>query len=323
MRLATFNIESLDMPPKAAVEVEARAALLRPALERLDADVLCLQEVNGQRVQGERERRLIALDRLLEGTNYARYHRAVSSGLDGRGPADVHNLVTLSRLPIKAFRDVRHNLVPPVQLALQTAEPAHAARAARFQRPLLVCEIDVGKGRTLHVVNLHLRAPLAASIVGQKLAPFVWKSVGGWAEGYFLAATQRAAQALELRLLVDSLITAEPKAFIAVAGDFNAEDHETAMKIACGVEEETGNAMLAGQSLVVLDRAVSADRRWSVLHYGRPQMLDHILASRALMAHFRSIEVHNETLGDEAIGYAKGVKPLGSYHAGVVVELAL
>jgi endonuclease/exonuclease/phosphatase family metal-dependent hydrolase len=323
MRLATFNIESLDLPPKAGVEIEARALVLRPLVERLEADVLCLQEVNAQRVAGEKERKLVALDKVLEGTRYAGFNRVCSSGSDGRGPADVHNLVTLSRLPIKESREVRHNLVPPVQLSLQTAEPAHCARAARFERPLLVTEIDIGSGRTLSVINLHFRAPLAASISGQKLAPFVWKSIGGWAEGYFVAATQRAAQALELRLLIDRMLEADPGALVAVAGDFNAEDHETAVKIAVGAEEDTGNGSLAGKSLVVLDRALPADRRWSVLHYGRPQMLDHILASRSLLGSFRGAEVHNETLGDEAIGYAKGLTPLGSYHAGVVADLAV
>ncbi len=46
MRIATFNLESLDLPPKAAMALEARAEALRPALERLQADILCLQEVN-------------------------------------------------------------------------------------------------------------------------------------------------------------------------------------------------------------------------------------------------------------------------------------
>ena len=44
--------------------------MLRPQLRRLDADVLCLQEVDGQR-EGQGPRRLLALDRLLEGTDYA------------------------------------------------------------------------------------------------------------------------------------------------------------------------------------------------------------------------------------------------------------
>lgn len=324
MRLATFNVESLDLPPKAHASVEARAVILRPALERLDADVLCLQEVNGQRVAGGKARGLVALDRLLDGTKYAGYHRASATGPDGQGPADVHNIVTLSRWPIREVREVRHNIVPPVQLTLQTAGAGEAAqRMARFERPLLVTDIEIADGRTLTVVNLHLRAPLAAAIPGQKLGPFVWKSIGGWAEGYFVAATQRAAQALELRLLLDRMLDGDPKAFIALLGDFNAEDHETAVKIAVGAEEDTGNGALTGCSLVVLDRAIAADRRWSVLHHGRPLMLDHILVSRALFGAFRSIDVHNEALGDEALGYAKVDRPLGSYHAAVVAEFAI
>jgi hypothetical protein len=101
MRIATFNVESLDLPPKAHVPLEARAEILRPALERLQADVLCLQEINGQHMPGHDGRRLLALDRLLAGTSYAAYARVTTTGGWGRGLADVHNLVTLSRFPIR------------------------------------------------------------------------------------------------------------------------------------------------------------------------------------------------------------------------------
>src|SRR5581483_7738546 len=85
MRLATFNLESLDLPPKAGLPLEARAEVLRPALERLEADVLCLQEVNGQHVAGREERALLALDQLLAGTRYAAYARLATTGPKGRG----------------------------------------------------------------------------------------------------------------------------------------------------------------------------------------------------------------------------------------------
>ena len=158
------------------------------------ADVLCLQEVNGQPVRGQAERRLIALDQLLAGTRYAGFHRVSTTGPDGHGVADVHNLVTLSRLPLLATHEVRHSLVPPLQHSVQTAEPADTTyKPLRFDRPILVTDIDAGDGRRLSVVNLHLRAPVAATIAGQKLASFVWKTVSAWAEGYFLAAVRRAA----------------------------------------------------------------------------------------------------------------------------------
>jgi exonuclease III len=92
MRLATFNIESLDLAPG----LDARFAALRPMLERMAADILCLQEVNGQHVAGAPERRLVALEKLIDGTRYATYERAATSGPSGRGVASVHNLVTFA-----------------------------------------------------------------------------------------------------------------------------------------------------------------------------------------------------------------------------------
>ncbi len=316
MRIATFNVESLDLP------VEPRTLVLRPALERLQADIVCLQEVNAQHVAGQQARVFTALDRLLEGTAYAAFHRASTTTAEGEAPADVHNLVTLSRYPILRHRQILHHLLPPAQAHLVSAEPrSDEASAIRFDRPVLLTEIDIGVA-CLHVVNVHLRAPLAAAIPGGKLAPFAWKSVGAWAEGYYLSGVKRSGQALELRLLIDQLFDTDAQALIMVAGDFNAEDYETPLRIAVGAPEDTGNERLAARTMVMLDRALAPSRRFSTLHHGRPQMLDHMLASHALYGRFRGIEVHNEALGDEAIGYAKGVEAMGSYHAAIVAEFA-
>ena len=324
MRLATFNLESLDLEPKAQVAFETRAAVLRPALKRVAADILCLQEVNGQHVAGHRERQLVALDRLLEGTPYQHYARATTTGRGGRGAADVHNLVTLSRFAIVKQREVHHELVPPPLHTRLTAEPRSGEQSpVRFDRPLLLTEIALPCDCTLAVINVHLRAPLASPVAGQKTGPFAWRSTGGWAEGFYLSALKREAQSLELRLLVEQLLTQDPTKLIAVAGDFNAEDYGPTLRLAIAAEEDVGASGLAAHSLVVLDRAIAADRRWSVLHHGRAQMLDHILASRALYGRFRNIEVHNEGLGDEALGYGKAIHSAASYHAPVVANFEM
>jgi predicted extracellular nuclease len=134
---------------------------------------------------------------------------------------------------------------------------------------------------------------------------------------------KRSAQAVEARMMVDHLMDAEPHRLIIVAGDFNAADYETPLKILVGAEEDTGNGRLGARSLVVLDRSLPEDRRFSVLHHGRPEMLDHILVSRPLLAHFRSIEVHNETLSDEVVGYGKTKHQTASYHAPLVAEFSI
>jgi predicted extracellular nuclease len=323
MRLATFNLENLDLPPKANVPLDVRAAVLRPALERLEADILCLQEVNAQHVSGQAERSLAALDQLLAGTRYAGYARAATTAGKNHGAADVHNLVTLSRFPIRAHRELRHDLVAPPLHRLKTAiPPAGEANPVKFDRPVLATDIELPGGDVATIINVHLKAPLASSIAGQKLEPFVWKSVAGWAEGYYLSALRRAAQALEVRYFIEELFDADKHRLIAIAGDFNAEDHEVPLRIIMGAAEDTGNAALSGRALVLLDRALPEDRRWSVLHHGRPQMLDHILASRDLHSHFRRIEVHNEAVGDELVGYARHMQTSSSYHAAVVAEFA-
>lgn len=323
MRIATFNLENLDPVTRSGVTLAERAEVLRPQLERLRADVLCLQEVNGQRAHGAAERSLIALDQLLTGTEYAGFHRVATHGPDGAGVADVHNLVILSRAPILAHHEIRHVTVPAFQHRLITALPSpQHDEPVRFDRPILHAEIERQGGGRVHVFNAHLRAPLAAAIPGQKESPFVWKSVAGWAEGYFLSAMKRSGQALELRLAIDAILDADVHAAIVATGDFNAEDSETPLRIIVGAEEDTGNGLLTNRSLVVLDRALPKDRRFSVLHHSRPLMLDHILVSRSLMAHFRGIEVHNETLEDEVVGYTKVEHTTGSYHAPVVAEFA-
>jgi endonuclease/exonuclease/phosphatase family metal-dependent hydrolase len=322
MRLATLNLESLDLPPRSEVALETRAAVLRPVLERLAGDVLCLQEVNAQRVPGTKARQLVALDRLLEGTRYASYHRAFTGYGEGRSATDVHNLVTLSRFPITEQREIRHDHVEPEKHAMLSGEH-RGVRPVEFERPLLLTRIETQHAGSLWVINLHLRAPLASAIPGEKSGPFSWRSMRGWAEGYYLSALKRCGQALELRLLIDEVLRSAPGALVAAAGDFNAEDHETPLRLAIGAIEDTGATALAAESMVVLDRALPSDRRWTVLHAGRPQMLDHILVSRALYGRFRSIEVHNEAIGDEVVAYSKSIEAAGSYHAGLVADLDL
>jgi len=324
MRIATFNLESLDLPPETAVPLDTRADILRPQLDRLDADILCLQEVNGQKQPGAKGRTLRALSDLLRGTSYESYALVSTSGPRGEGVADIHNLVILSRFGIGGHRELRHQLVPPVNYRTSTATPpAKKDLAIEWDRPILCAEIDLPGERRLTVINVHLRAPLAVPIEGQKEAPFVWKSVGGWAEGYFLAGIKRMGQALELRLLLEQLMDQDPHALIAVCGDFNAEDHEVPLRIVIGAEEDTGSGRLAARSVVPLERSLPKDRRFSALHHGRAQLPDHILASRSLMARFRELEIHNETLEDELIAYAKIDRPPDSYHAPLVAAFDL
>ncbi len=321
MRIATFNVESLDMPPKAMQSLEERARVLRPELLRARADILCLQEVNGQRLEGSRDRGLLALERVIEGTDYASYHRAVSTPMNSDTIADVHNLVTLSRFPMVRTQSIQHEKVPPIHYTPVTAvPPVESGQDLIFDRPVLACDIELSPGRVVRVINCHLRAPLASPVAGQKAAAFVWKSVSGWAEGYCISSIKRNAQALEVRLAVDEMLADDPAGEVVVCGDFNAAENEPPIRILIGAEHDTGNGALAEKALVLLDRNIPSDRRYSVIDNGRPQMLDHMLCSRPLYSRFVKAEIFNEGLSDEAVSGARVQRPAGSFHACMVAE---
>lgn len=323
VRIGTFNVEDLGSAAPKALSAE-RIAALRPLLREVAADVLCLQEVNAQADREHGGRTLTALDELLEGTPYASYCRVCSLGAASNHPADKHNLVVLSRWPIITHREVRHEVLPPLSYCPVTARPPTAApMSLSFDRPLLYAMVALPSRRHLHVVNLHLKAPLAAPVSGQKESALVWKTVRGWAEGFFMAAQKRAAQALEARLFVDQIFDIEADALIAVCGDFNAEACETPVRLLRGDPDDTGSRALGSRVLTAADDRIPVPHRHSVVHAGRKVMLDHLLVSPALADSCVLARALNDAVADEALSFAAGVRVVGSFHAPVIAEFEL
>ena len=321
LRIATFNLENLGIGGGDGPTVEERLRVLGPQLQRLRADLLCFQEVDGQRKEkGRKRRELVVFERLLEGTPYAEFHRTHTRSISTGGARDRHNLVILSRHPFIDHRQLRHDLVDAPRYRQVEGSDNADPIAVEWDRPILHATVDLPGGRPLHLVNVHLRAPRAAYVPGGKQGPMRWNSMAHWAEGMFVAAVKRAGQALETRLLVETLMETDPEALIAVCGDFNADLYQTPVRMIRGDEEDAGNPHLVARTLVPLERSLPQSQRYSVVHHGRPQMLDHILVSRPLLAWYRGAEVHNEALGDELVGAHSVPGGPESFHAPVVGE---
>jgi len=328
VRLASYNVENLTDATDGATSLTARIEILAPQLERLAADIICFQEVDATRSAPGEPRALTALTRLLEAAGYADFHLAHTTHSSSGGPRDKHNLVVASRWPIRQVGQYANDLVPAPHYAAVTAGPSstpspkpasHAGKdAVLWDRPILHVEVALPEGRMLHLLNLHLKSPQASYIAGQKTGPFAWKTVSGWAEGYFLATIKQAGQALEARMLVDRLFDGDADSLIAVVGDFNAEEGDAPFRILKGDVEDTGNGRLAARALVPLEHSLPDSQRFTVIHRGRKLMLDHLLASRRLLARYRHIEIHNEALGDELVGATLVDAPPDSYHAPIV-----
>ena len=323
LRIATFNLENLDDKPDEKPPLANRIEVMRSQLIRLDADVLCLQEVNGQEVQGQ-PRQLLALDKLLENTPYADYQK-ISTVVDHGGQVfDERNLVVLSRYEIVEHHQYKHEFAPaPLYQMVTAVPPASQAEKVTWERPLLHARIDLGGGRILNVVDAHLKSKLPTDVPGQKMDRFTWKTASGWAEGFFISSMRRVGQALETRMLVDRLFDDDEDAMIVVCGDLNSDLDEVPVEAIRGDVENTGNAGLIKRVLVPCERTIPESARFSHIHQGKGTMIDHLLTSRNMLEFYKGSEIHNELLHDESIAFATDVKYPEPDHAPVVAEFEL
>lgn len=307
-RIATFNLENFGASIHDRDLFALRIDHFRERLLQIDADILCLQEVNADRASNSRRRVFPALDQLLKGTRFAGFEQSATVRPGSDEPADVHNLVTLSRWNIVAQRQVWHEFVPPFR--------AGDGLDAQWERPFLHTRIRLADSCEIDVVNLHLRAPSAAFFPGAKSGG-AWRSSAAWAEGLFLSALKRDGQALEVRLFVETLFDAPPAAMVAVCGDFNAESRSSALRIIQTAAQDAGDPAFEARELTALEMRLPTAKRYSVLHEGARLLPDHILCSRALAACCVDVSILNAGLDDEA----HPIEPIvGSLHAPLVAD---
>lgn len=328
LRIATFNIENLDSSgDDRNPSLQERLQVLKQTLNRLDADILCLQEVHGQELpdhtSSHPKRVLSALDEVLKGTQYEAFERAFTVTSD-HVPYDKRNLVILSWFPVSSHQQYRNDKISKLQYRKLTALPAEdTARDLSWERPILHAVINHPDLGPLHIINLHLKSRMATNIPGQKQDNYTWSSASAWAEGYFLSSVKRVGQALETRTLVDEIFDADANANIIVCGDFNAEPGEVPVEAICGRVENTNNARLKSRVLIPCSHSVPESIRYSHLHFGQGNLLDHILISQGLLSRLRGVEIHNENLHDESLPFMFDVKYPESDHAGFVAEFRI
>ncbi|MEJ2766856.1 endonuclease/exonuclease/phosphatase family protein [Photobacterium sp. MCCC 1A19761] len=318
MKIATFNVENLDYDETPGNEAFAnRLTPLRQMLIRIDADILCLQEVHSQK-NDDNEKKLDALIELIEGTPYHDYHRQHTTTADGQ-PMHERNLIVLSKYPFAESEPQQYNadLIPDLMYRKVTAIPAEVnADPLSWERPILHCQIMHPELGRVHVINLHLKSKLATAIPGQQSQNwYTWDSAAAWGEGFFLSSIKRVGQALETRVLLDELFNTEPEAKIIVCGDLNAEPGEVPVELICGKMENTNNPALHNRVLVPCSEGIAESVRHSHFHHGQGNLLDHMLISQALLPYFDGAKILNETLHDESLAYRTDEKYPASDHA--------
>lgn len=298
---------------------------MRPQLQRVNADILCLQEVNGQEEVGH-PRRLLALEALLKDTQYASFNRVSTVDEGGSQVYDERNLVILSRCEILEHHQYKHNFASAplyrIVTAIANGGEEQTAKEITWERPILHAKIKVGE-KVMDVINLHLKSKIPTYIPGQKLDNYTWKTASGWAEGFFISSMKRVGQALEARMLIDDLFNKTENPWIVVCGDFNSEFDDVPVEAIRGRVENTGNGELARRIMFPCEMSIPESTRFSLYHQGKGNMLDHLLVCRDMLAYYKGSEVHNELLHDESIAFATDIKFPESDHSPVIAEFEM
>ncbi len=111
LRIVTVNLENFDDKPSQKPALQERIAVMRPQLQRINADILCLQEVNGHEEVGK-PRSLLALDALLKDMQYANFERVFTIDKKNSQIYDERNLGILSRYKVVEHHQYKHEYAP-------------------------------------------------------------------------------------------------------------------------------------------------------------------------------------------------------------------
>lgn len=311
--LATYNTQDLLSPvPVTGLEpspmiVAAHEAKLRATadiLQRLDADIVCLQEVESREL----------IDRVL--THLPPGFRPYPTVLvgqvrDRRGL----RLAILSRFPLVGDPRSHGPAESPDGFRLPMTEAgAVASEVHHFRRGLLEAVFDVPGQGAARVYCVHLKS-------NYPMFHQPPKDQGDYGEGLVRAALVRMAEAIRLRRLVDEAMARDPSTGVIVAGDFNETEGSIVLRVVAGDRPEGLKRGWGAGALHHASMLVPAEQRWSNLFRGRRELLDHILVSDAMRARLRDARLYNDALypAREALGEAASLAP-DSDHAPFVVD---
>ncbi|MEU3920086.1 endonuclease/exonuclease/phosphatase family protein [Streptomyces sp. NPDC029004] len=277
LTIGTWNLENLYQPneqygPKDQQAYEAKLEALAKTINRLDRQepvLLGVQEVGDPQ----------ALDDLVAKLG-GQWHTALSQHPDRRGI----RVGFLSRLPLIEVADVTD--FPPELAPVQTTDDKKKT-THQMSRGALAVSIETAEGHTLQAVVCHLKSKLLTYPVDR----FSPKDEAERARYAAYALFRRGAEAVTVRALADQLLDHSGKnRAVVVLGDLNDEPDAATTQILLGppgsqigtrgyLQPDKGDAA----RLWNLAPLIPDKDRYSRIHAGRHELIDHILVSHALL----------------------------------------
>ncbi|OHV30083.1 MULTISPECIES: endonuclease/exonuclease/phosphatase family protein [Pseudofrankia] len=319
MLLGTWNLENLFRPGGAfgaadMATYQVKVAALAATINSSGVDVLGVQEVGSPDAFAD-------LVGELDGT----WHSALSTQFDAQHPIRVG---ILSRLPIESVQEVVD--FPDGLLPVQTGDDAQTTQ--RMGRGALAATVTSRSGQPVTVVVCHLKSKLLSFPANGGGSRFSTDDEEERARYASYALHRRAAEAVTVRGFATQLLEGDGRVHrLAVVGDLNDEPHAASTQILNGPpgseigthafdREDRGDA----ERLWNLGAAIPEDKRYSRVHEGRKELIDHILVSHALLPRMGKVTTLLDrplpTVGDDP---TERRRARDSDHAPVLAELAV
>lgn len=277
---------------------------------RANADVVAFQEIEGVHV----------LDALREQLPEMGYRPAVAGVADARGIA----CGVLSRLAITSVET--HGAGELTFPSFAEGDPRSFGGRLSSRRGVLEVDLTLEDGSSLGLMVLHLKSARPVPKLDRDGEALVEDGHYAAAEGAARALVARMAEALFVRSRVDARLMRDSRAQLVVAGDLNDGPESLVVRAIAGqlAEPPRGrssdlDAVTALEAGVLhhCARAIAPGARFTILHRGVAQQLDHLLVSRSLWRRFKTARVLNEELRD---GGGDGREDVLSDHAAMVAE---
>ncbi len=316
LRIATLNLQNLQLPndpvhprmkPFTSAEFDRKVDWLGAMLQRLDADIVGLQELWAPR----------ALKHVFERSKLLDQYTLVMNG-----PANAKGTDLSVALAVRKGCTVGvHSWIKqfPPELVLRKREPlppasdyTMALAIDRFSRPFLRCEVRPPQGDPILVHVVHLKSRLPMELDGEEANDGAVRRHARTL-GEVLSTVRRAAEAGALRLLLEqaTMPAARP---LLLMGDINDSLGSATHAILTGDPPPAPDAKVPAHARPeaalypvtdFADRRGPAALRPTYVFDGRYDVLDHVFVSAHFHPHarvrqwrFRELRVINDHLDE-------------------------
>ena len=295
LRVASYNIENFIQHPMSTTDQLRRTVIARDiAFNLASPDLLVINEIqdnsgstdDGTTNSDTQLNNLVVAIQAQGGANYSYRYVVPNNDTDGGEPGGNIRQVFLYRTDRGlqfvdkpgATANVSNTVLSDGSLQYSPGRISPNDPAFITSRKPLAGEF-LFQGKRLIVIGNHLNSKGGDDPIYGKNQPPVLSS-----------ETQRRAQATIIRDFVSQIQTANPAAYVVVAGDLNDFQWSNPVKIL-----KNGNGTITDTSKILYDTVedyrIPTDDRYSYVYEGNAQTLDHILFSQPMTTSVVSLDM--------------------------------